>query len=109
MEKFCDKFLSKLSFLDLDTDQKIAEFSSRVGWSIAILFLVHETFGENAVVWGALVWLIYSVFREARLEGKIPMLFLLEDKTETLKTLITNLIANCAAPVVFIFLRMIFR
>lgn len=110
MEKYLDNFLAKLTFLDLQTDQKIAEFSSRVGWSIAVLFLVHETFGDAYVMWGAFVWLFYAMLRETRVEGGVlPMIFVLEDKTEPFKGLITNLISSCAAPLIFILLRMVFR
>jgi hypothetical protein len=108
-DKFCDKFLSKLTFLDLQTDQKISEFSSRVGWSIAFLFIVHEIFGDAYVVAGASLWVVYSVARETRTEGRIPRLFFFEDKTEEFKGLITELASKCTAPVIVIFLRLFFR
>lgn len=105
METFLEKILGRISFLNINSPQLLAEFASHVGWSLGYLFVVYCFMGDSFLLGGAYLWVGYSVVKETMEDGHLKRICKGTEPPEELKDFITDLLSRTIGPLIFIISR----
>lgn len=102
MESIFEKLLNRISFLNINTPQLLAEFASHIGWSLGYLFLTYCLFGDGYLVLSAYLWVFYSVVKELFEDGHLKRIIKRTESKEDFKDFITDLLSRIIGPLLFI-------
>lgn len=94
METLLEKYLRKLTWLNLSDAQLVAEFSAHLGWSLGYLFIAQRIFGEERLLTCAWVWVIYCVYKELIEDGHLIRRIKKQETPEETKDLVTDLLSR---------------
>lgn len=105
METILERLLARINFLNVNTPQLLAEFASHIGWSLGYLFVVYCFMGDSFLLWGAYLWVFYSVYKELIEDGHLKRLINGVETRDDFKDLVTDFLSRVIGPIIFILCR----
>jgi len=104
MEAFLNKYLAKITFLNLSTEQYRAEFASHIFFSTWVPYMAGFHFGVECLHAAAAVMIGYVWYKESFKDGHLYRMFIGTEKPEQFKDFYTDLSSRLLGPTILLFI-----